>query len=215
MDRGMIQCAPGPPVIVETARRYVEAADISIQLAGWLRRLGYGARAHIAGSNYQAMVVPLAWAAGLGELGRMGILITPKLGPRVRLGLVTTDLPLIVDNPVAFGVQDFCMTCLKCARNCPSKAISFDPPEESNGVIRWVIDREECYRYWRKMGTDCSVCLSVCPYSKEDNLLHSAVRGLASRSRTFQSLSVRGDDFFYGRLHRHRSGTSLFPARKS
>ena len=211
MSREMIKNAPGPPVIVETAGRYVKVADISIMLAGWLRWLGYGARAHIAGSNYQAMLVPLAWAAGLGELARMGILITPRLGPRVRLGLVTTELPLTLDKPSAFGVQDFCMKCLKCARSCPSMAISMEMPREDNGVLRWVINREECYRYWRKVGTDCSVCVSVCPYSKADNLLHSAVRNLASRSKAFQSLSVWGDDVFYGRKRRHMRGASIFP----
>jgi ferredoxin len=213
MSREMIQEAPGPPVIVETARRYIEAADISIQLAGWLRRMGFSARAHIAGSNYQASLVPLAWAAGLGELARMGILITPRFGPRVRLGLVTTELPLTVDGPLEFGVQDFCMKCLKCARSCPSTAISPEAPREDNGVLRWVINREECYRYWRKVGTDCSVCVSVCPYSKADNLLHGAVRRMASKSKVFQSLSVRGDDLFYGRLRRHKSGASIFPVR--
>jgi epoxyqueuosine reductase QueG len=86
MDVAMVAAAPDAPVIVETAKKYVEAARIAIILADCLRRLGYAARAHIAGSNYQVLVPPIAWEAGLGELGRLGILITPKFGPRARPG---------------------------------------------------------------------------------------------------------------------------------
>ena len=199
MTYDMIRCAPRAPVIVETARRYVDAARISIVLASMIRRLGYDARAHIAGSNYQAMCVPVAWKAGLGEVGRMGILITPRLGPRVRLGMVTTDMPLVTDRPVVFGVQDFCRRCLKCAKNCPSGAISTGEPEEENGSIRWLINRENCFDYWRTVGTDCSRCLFVCPYSKPDNLFHRVVRQAVRSSHAAQKIAVLGDDFFYGR----------------
>ena len=211
MNYEMIQAAPRPPVIVETARRYVQAADISIQLAFWLRRIGFSARAHIAGSNYQAMLVPLAWKAGLGELGRMGVLITPRFGPRVRLGLVTTEMPLTADEPIVFGVQDFCLKCRKCALNCPSQAIPLGERVVDNGSQRWIIKREECYRFWRKAGTDCAVCISVCPYSKKDNWIHGMIRELTKRSKAFQSMSVWGDDFFYGRRPVSRGGLPLFP----
>jgi len=199
MDPRMIAPAPQAPVIVETAKQYVEVARISIIAAQMLRRLGHSARAHIAGSNYQAMLTPLAWLAGLGELGRMGMLITKKYGPRIRLGLLTTDLPLLPDRPQFFGVQDFCQICLKCAKNCPSQAIPEGAKIEENGVIKWVLNREECYRFWRRSGTDCSRCIYVCPYSKPDNLLHKAVRKLTENSIAAQYVSVHADDLFYGR----------------
>lgn len=199
MDFSMIRNAPWAPVVVETAKKYVKAAEISIITAGFIRTLGYPARAHIAGSNYQAVLPPLAWLAGLGEMGRMGILMTPKYGPRVRLGLITTDLPLIVDKPIVFGVQDFCRKCKKCALNCPAKAISNKPEEEVNGVLRWVIQREECYRFWRKVGTDCATCIYVCPYGKPTNFFHSIIRSLASSSLTAQTILIWGDNFFYGK----------------
>jgi len=204
MDYEMISTSPKSPVIIETAKKYVEAAKISIITAGFIRRLGYSSRAHIAGSNYQAMLVPLAWKAGLGELGRMGILLTEKFGPRVRLGLVTTNLPLIPDKPKNFGVQDFCLKCQKCATNCPAQAITYDKKIEENGVLKWVINREECYRFWRKIGTDCSTCVFVCPYSKPNNLFHDLIRKVISKSSTAQSLAVFGDDFFYGQKPRNK-----------
>jgi ferredoxin len=199
MRADMINYAPQAPVIVESAKQYVEAAKISIICAGMIRRLGYPARAHISESNYQVMATPLAWKAGLGEVGRMGILITKKYGPRIRLGVITTDLPLIPDEQTVFGVQNFCKKCRKCAENCPSKAIPSGEKLEENRVLKWVIKREECYRYWRKVGTDCARCIMVCPYSKPNNLLHNIIRNLISGSSAAQTISVKGDDFFYGR----------------
>lgn len=209
MQYDMIRHAPRPPVVVETAKQYVEAARISIILAALIRRLGYSARAHIAGSNYQAMLVPCAWRAGLGELGRMGILMTKPFGPRVRLGLVTTSLPLETDKPAAFGVQSFCRKCLKCARNCPAQAIPLGEKVNENGVLKWVINRENCYAYWRRVGTDCSTCIYVCPYSKPNNFFHNLIRFLASRSAPAQSLAAAGDDFFYGRRPQTRLNSPL------
>lgn len=198
MDLAMVAAAPRAPVIVETGKQYVEAAKISIIVANFIRRMGYSARAHVAGSNYQTMLPPLAWEAGLGELGRLGTLITTKYGPRARLGLVTTSLPLVPDRPKILGIQDFCEKCQKCALNCPAQAIPFGKKEEENGVLKWVLNREECYRYWRKAGTDCSVCMYVCPYSKPANLFHNFVRTITAKSSLAQSISVWGDDFFYG-----------------
>jgi len=204
MDLGMVASAPKEPVIVETGKKYVEAAKISIIVANFIRRLGYPARAHIAGSNYQAMLPPLAWLAGLGELGRLGILITSKYGPRARLGLITTDLPLVADKSKKLGIQNFCQKCKKCAKNCPAQAIPYEEKVGENGVMRWVINREECYKFWRKAGTDCAVCIYVCPYSKSDNAFHNFIRIMAQNSSAAQSLSVWADDFFYGRIPRRR-----------
>jgi len=202
MDFFMIAAAPQAPVIVETGQQYLAAARIASVTAGMIRRLGFPARAHMAGSNYAALVPPLAWKAGLGELGRIGFLLTEKYGPRVRLGLITTDMPLAPDQPDVFGVQDFCVRCRKCALNCPSHAIPEGDRDYDNGVLRWVIDRESCYRYWRKAGTDCARCIFVCPYSKPDTSLHRAVRWASARSCAAQFVAVKADDFFYGRRPR-------------
>ncbi len=199
MDVAMIASAPRPPVIVETGKQYVAAARIASIAAATIRRLGYPARAHMAGSNYRAMLPPLAWKAGLGEVGRIGILLTERFGPRIRLGLVTTDLPLLPDQPQSFGVLDFCLRCRKCAWNCPAQAIPEGDRRMENGVLRWVIDREACYRYWRKVGSDCARCIFVCPYSKPDTKLHGLIRRGCARSSAFQWMAVQGDDLFYGR----------------
>ena len=93
MDHAAMQYAPGAPVVAESARQYAESAKIAVQVASLIRSLGWPARAHIDG-NYRVIAPLVGRDAGLGEIGRMGILMTPRLGPRVRLGVVTTDVPL-------------------------------------------------------------------------------------------------------------------------
>jgi len=90
MDFFMTAANPASPGVMESARQYVEAARVALQLAYLLRRLGYQARAHIDG-NYQVIAPLVARDAGLGSIGRMGLLMTPTHGPRVRLGVVATD----------------------------------------------------------------------------------------------------------------------------
>jgi len=97
-----------------------------------------------------------------------------------------------------FGVQNFCEFCKKCALNCPSHAIPLGEKREENGSLRWIIDREACYEFWRKCGTDCAKCIYVCPYSKPNNLMHKIIRMANSKSTGVQKLSMKGDDFFYG-----------------
>lgn len=201
MDYRMIRSAPNLPVIIETGKQYIEAARIALVIAYYIRRLGYPARAHID-ANYQAILPPVAVDAGLGEIGRNNILITKPYGARVRLGMVTTDLPLLPDQPILFGVQDYCRRCLKCADNCPSKAISPKDKKVVRSIEKWEFDPEKCFAYWNSVGTDCALCIYTCPFSKPDNLLHKAIRYAIGNSVVTRQLSVWMDDLFYGRTPR-------------
>lgn len=103
---------------------------------------------------------------GLGEIGRMGLLISYKLGPRVRIAVFTTYIPLVPSTLIPdYSVEEFCNVCSKCADICPSKAISFEKPKQIGNVERWQIDQEKCFHLWTKFGTDCGRCVQVCPYS--------------------------------------------------
>jgi len=74
-----------------TGLGYSKMAFVSSLLAQFVRNIGYQA---LPCGNDTALSIPLAVDAGLGELGRNGLLITPQFGPRVRLCKVFTDLPL-------------------------------------------------------------------------------------------------------------------------
>lgn len=199
MDYEAVDAAPGLPITEESANQYLLGARLSIELAEHIRSLGYPARAHIAGSNYQVILPAVAHDAGLGELGRIGYLISPKLGARIRLGAVTTDLPLLPNRPISFGVQDFCAKCLKCATNCPSAAIPDCGETTVRGVDKWPLNPEKCLHYWRAAGSDCGICMKVCPYSHPPTLVHNLVRAGIRRSSFARTVSVWGDDLFYGR----------------
>ncbi len=209
MDFELTGSAPYPPITMESARQYAEFARVAVQLAAFIRSLGYPARAHIDG-NYRVITPLVARDAGLGEIGRMGLLMTPKQGPRVRVGVVTTNLPLTNDAYHANqSVLDFCRICKKCAENCPSQSISHQDRSIDNGVLRWKINPETCYHYWTIVGTDCGKCMSVCPYSHPDNWAHNLVRWGISRSGTFRRAALVMDDFLYGKKPTARSKSVL------
>jgi len=199
MEKEALDSAPFAPTVMESARQYVNAGVIVIQVTEFIRKMGFEARAHIDG-NYRVVCPLVARDAGLGEIGRMGLLMTPRLGPRVRIAVITADIPLIEDEPVANPtVHEFCLRCKKCADVCPSRAISFEPPTKIDGIERWQINQEKCFTYWTVCGTDCGRCISVCPYSHPDNFLHNLVRKGLRQSSFFQILALKMDDFFYGR----------------
>jgi reductive dehalogenase len=199
MDHEMVKSAPAGTMVMESAQQYLESGRIALQVAQLIRNLGYEARAHIDG-NYQVVCPLVARDAGLGEIGRMGLLMTPKLGPRVRISVVTTNLPLVTDEPLHdYSVIDFCVQCKKCADVCPSRAISFADREMIGGALRWQINQESCFTFWTKAGTDCGRCISVCPYSHPDNALHNLVRTGIHHSAVFRTVALKMDDWIYGR----------------
>ena len=206
MDYQAIGCSPACPASAATGLGYSKMAFIAGLLAQYIRGLGYQA---IPMGNDTACSIPLAIDAGLGELGRNGLLITPEFGPRVRLCKVFTDLPLVPDRPIEFGVWDFCLKCKRCAEECPSQAIMRGEPTErphsiSNreGVLRWPIDAERCFAFWAAHGIDCSNCIRVCPFNKPPGWLHSAVRWGVKNARWLDSIFVGLDKLFgYGRKY--------------
>lgn len=198
MDYDIMKSAPQIQVVAESARQYVEGAKIGMLLSYYLRELGYEARNHMDG-NYLVVTPLVAQDAGLGEIGRMGLLVTEEYGPRVRLGVVTTDMPLIPDKAVNLGVQNFCIICKKCAQTCPSQAIPWGDKEKIGNIKRWKINQENCYTFWRRAGTDCGICMSTCPYSKPNSILHKFVRWSIARSAIARRIFLILDDYLYGK----------------
>lgn len=167
--------SPSAFASAETGLAYSKMAFVASSLAQFIRNLGHRA---IPCGNDTALSIPLAIDAGLGQLGRNGLLITPWYGPRVRIAKVLTDMPLETDRPIDFGLTEFCENCKKCAEKCEEEgpgAISFDErteggPTISNnpGASKWYIDPEKCVKFWAENGTDCSTCIAVCPFSENE-----------------------------------------------
>ncbi len=199
MDHESLSYNPKGPVVMESAQQYLNAGQIAVQLAQFLRSFGYDSRAHID-ANYRIICPIIAQDAGLGVIGRMGLLMTPKLGPRIRLGVVTTDLKLPINKKTPdYSVIHFCEHCKKCATNCPSQSIPTNLVTTQRNPERWTINHERCFTFWCKIGTDCGRCMAVCPYSHPDNFIHNCVRWMIKRNPVNRWLSLKLDDFFYGK----------------
>ncbi len=90
MSLDMIGSTPHTPSVMESMKNYAKGAYIPTQLAAFIANLGYEATAnHLR--HYTAILPPLAVNAGLGEVGRLGYLMTKEFGPRIRLSAVTTN----------------------------------------------------------------------------------------------------------------------------
>jgi len=169
MEYELMKESPKALSAAATGLGYSKMAVLAVSMAEFIRNLGYKA---IPMGNDTALSIPLAVDAGLGEMGRHGLLITEKFGPRVRLCKVFTDLPLVPDKPVDLGIQEFCESCGVCAQECPGKAISSgkrttEPASVSNnkgGLLKWPIDAYNCFKNWYppNIGVDCTHCISVC-----------------------------------------------------
>ncbi len=198
MDFRMVGTGPHTPTMMESMGNYAKGAYISTQVAGFIANLGYSAAAsHLR--HYDGLMVPWAVDAGLGEVGRLGYLITKELGPRVRLSAVTTDLPLVPDKPVDIGAEDFCEICKKCSLCCPSGSIPKGDQSVVNGTLRWKLNAETCFEFWGKVGTDCNVCMRVCPWSHARTFPHKIIVEMITRNKYARRIFSVMDDVFYGR----------------
>jgi reductive dehalogenase len=199
MDYESIKASPTMLGDAATMDGYSKMAITAGSLAKFLMSLGYNA---IPCGNNTGLSVPMAIDAGLGELGRQGILITPQYGPRVRLAKVITDLPMAYDQPIRFGVKEFCDVCGKCARACPVQAISHGPQDDqainlstNPGVMKWPINAEKCYMSWEIHGSGCTMCIKVCPFNKPAGRIHDAARLLVrGKSGMLDQVLIRMDD---------------------
>ncbi len=203
MDYETARYSPDSISGASTGLGYSMQAVLANLVATFIRGLGYRA---IPSGNDTALSIPLAMAAGLGELGRMGLLVTEAFGPRVRICKVFTDLPLTFDDYRPFGVTEFCRTCRKCAQSCPSRSISFGEPTiegpstcNHSGVSKWYNNHETCFLFWAKNWMDCNNCVRACPFNKPAGVLHDSARYLIRRIPALNRFMVWMDDLLgYG-----------------
>ena len=171
MDQELVQTYPSALAGAATGREYSHEAAIVMQLAAYIRNLGYEA---VASMNDTGLVIPYAIKAGLGEYARNQLVITPEFGPRLRFSKIFTNIPLTHDAPRPLGVKQVCDICTRCADACPVKALPFGAPSDEapnqssiKGVVKWTSDAEKCFGYWAKLASDCAICMRVCPFNRD------------------------------------------------
>lgn len=147
---------------------YTQLAMMSFNLTNYIRHLGWDALASTC-MNYVTVMPAMIIAAGLGEGGRMGLAVNPFFGPNFKSACVLTNLKMETDQPIDFGLQDYCSKCHICADACPCNAISADNEMvEYNGYLRWKMDYEKhsLLALVDSFTSSCGRCTNMCPWNR-------------------------------------------------
>lgn len=156
---------------------YAQGADYHSWLKTKLEVLAQDLRAHFPKDEFlcftdSAPVLErdLAYMAGLGWVGKNTCVIHPKFGSLWFIGEIYTSLELEITTS---QMPDFCGTCDRCLRACPTQAL----------VEPRVLDATKCISYWtieaksvapenlRSRFGDwffgCDICQTVCPWNEK------------------------------------------------
>jgi reductive dehalogenase len=181
----------------QSMRAYLRFSLLGGVLGQQIRNLGYTANVHTVMSS-EVVQPPLMLLSGLGEVSRIGeVILNPFLGPRLKSGTVTTNMPMTHDKPIDFGLQNFCESCNKCARECPSGAITAGPKLMFNGYEIWKSDSQKCttYRITTPGGSMCGRCMKTCPWNLEGLFAEAPFRWAAMKMPKAAKLLAKLDDF--------------------
>jgi epoxyqueuosine reductase len=177
MDGEKIDKAPSQDTMNMVFGTYDELGIAANKIASYLRERGYAAQAdHPLGGL--VLFPPLAQEAGLGWIGKHGMLITPEFGPRVRLAAVYTsiqNLPYAASDEYSW-ISEYCDVCGLCLKQCPPDAILEKPVVKKSGQVTHIRQRE-CFEFFAQ-NYGCSVCVKACPFSEGPeayNRLHQLV----------------------------------------
>lgn len=206
-SRGTLNSGNNPVQQFDTIYTYRKAGDLSHELSREIEDEGY---LGVAVPVYMPMDMlgegkgmrgEICWrragvAAGLGFIGKNGLLITEEFGPLVRLGGVVTNYPL--EDHVAKKVitESKCGSCTVCLDSCPAGALEpFKINKKKCGdrtftyglrgfasFLEEVASSEESKRQealkssalreiWQNFMTGCYyycwVCQTSCPFGKK------------------------------------------------
>ena len=157
------QAIPGSFAEYTHFSTYRSMSQAALILADYIRGLGYHAQIHSPNDN-SAPYIPMFVAAGLGQLGANGQLLSPHFGSRARLMIITTDAIVTYDEPVDYGIHRFCQICQVCVNRCPGRALVRDKVWW-RGVEKNKLMYERCRPIMARYA-GCGVCMKVCPVQK-------------------------------------------------
>lgn len=114
--------------------------------------------------------VVVAQRAGLGFIGKNGLLITEEFGSYVYLGEIITNIPFEPDMPI----ENQCGDCTKCIDQCPTSALLGDGRMNAQKCLSYQTQTkgfmpEEYRPKIRSIIYGCDICQEVCPFNKGKN----------------------------------------------
>ena len=192
------QTIPSVDAEIVHSSTYRTQAAAGLKLGDFIRSLGY--RAHVIHTNdATGPMIPMFVAAGLGQLGACGYLLTPHEGNRNRLMMITTDAKVTYDEPVDYGIHAFCQVCQVCVNRCPGRALMRDK-------IWWRGTEKNKLYFKRCMPVltrylGCGVCMKVCPiqkYGMKNVMEHYAETGqvLGKGTHDLEGYTLEGKGYF-------------------
>ena len=180
-DYDEISTAPKTRAGAEVLKQYGRAGAAAKSVATWLRAQGWDARAVTGPMTGDLLMIPPAIAAGLGELGKHGSMISAEYGASFRLAAVLTDAPFAPTGPAELGVDDFCASCRICEDACPPEAL-FPDKQIVRGQEKWYVDFDKCLPFFNQH-QGCSICIAICPWSRPGVGLNLAEKLARKRER--------------------------------
>jgi Pyruvate/2-oxoacid:ferredoxin oxidoreductase delta subunit len=153
-------------------------------------------------------------AAGLGQLGANGQLLSPLFGSRCRLAIVSTDAPVTYGEPVDHGIHKFCQECQVCVRRCPARALVKEQVWW-RGVHKNKVTYDRCRPVMARYA-GCGVCMKVCPiqrYGMKAVMEHYVATGqvLGKGTDDLEGFTLSGKYFGVGELPALDRKTFHFP----
>ena len=169
-----------------------------LELADHIRSLGYHAQIH-GHSDSSAPYIPLFVSAGLGQLGANGQLLSPHFGSRARLMVITTDAPVTHDEPIDYGINQFCEKCQVCVNRCPSSALAKDKVWW-RGAKKNKVSYKRCRPIMGRYD-GCAICMKTCPvqrYGMQPVMEHYVVTGevLGKGTHNLEGYTLKDKGYF-------------------
>ena len=192
------QTIPSVDAEIVHSSTYRTEGAAGLELGNYIRSLGYRAQVHSPNDN-TGPYIPMFVSAGLGQLGACGYLLTPHVGSRCRLMMITTDANVTYDAPVDYGIHAFCQVCQVCVNRCPGRALMRDK-------IWWRgIEKNKLYfkrcRPVMARYLGCGICMKVCPiqkYGLQNVMEHYAATGqvLGKGTHDLEGYELEGKGYF-------------------
>lgn len=120
-----------------------------------------------------------AYVCGLGTFGLSKGLIT-RHGTAGRFGAVITTADFVPDERKYSGLYDWCVTCGKCAQNCPAHAISREHGKNHEACLAWLEEVEKRY----PLCDACGKCQTAVPCERKAPGLHQPQRNIPRGTET-------------------------------
>ena len=148
--------------------------DYHYVLQDKLDRLAKGIEELTADFEYKGMVdtgalvdTAVAQRAGIGFIGKNGLVISKEFGSYMFLGELITNLDIEPDQPVDYGCGD----CNRCVTACPTSCLIGDGSMNAKRCLSFQTQDKGVMEleFRKKIKTviyGCDICQICCPYNK-------------------------------------------------